>query len=249
MFAALYDPMMAATEKAGPADQRRELLEQARGRVLEIGGGTGANLPYYGASVDEVVFIEPEESMARRLERKLTNSNLRARVVRAPAEALPFEDASFDVVVSTLVLCTVSDQPRALAEIHRVLKPDGRLLFVEHVRSDDAKLARWQDSSTVSIAGSDTGVTAIATRSRASPAPVSRSWMSSTTASRKRRLWRDLWCSASHSAPGLSGGSLASSSELRHPLLEEPPLGIGVNELERLFVGGASIRDAIETAQ
>jgi ubiquinone/menaquinone biosynthesis C-methylase UbiE len=145
MFAALYDPMMAGTEKAGLAEQRRELLERARGRVLEIGGGTGANLPYYGAAVDEVVLLEPEEPMARRLERKLTNSNLRARVVRAPAEALPFEDGSFDVVVSTLVLCTVTDQPRALAEIHRVLKPGGRLLFVEHVRSDDAKLARWQD--------------------------------------------------------------------------------------------------------
>jgi ubiquinone/menaquinone biosynthesis C-methylase UbiE len=145
MFAALYDPMMAGTEKAGLAEQRRELLERARGRVLEIGGGTGANLPYYGAAVDEVVLLEPEEPMARRLERKLTNSSLRARVVRAPAEALPFEDGSFDVVVSTLVLCTVTDQPRALAEIHRVLKPGGRLLFVEHVRSDDAKLARWQD--------------------------------------------------------------------------------------------------------
>jgi ubiquinone/menaquinone biosynthesis C-methylase UbiE len=145
MFAAMYDPLMAATEKAGLADRRRELLGHARGRVLEIGGGTGANLPYYGAVVDEVVLAEPEEPMARRLERKLTNSSLRARVVRAPAEALPFEDESFDVVVSTLVLCTVTDQPRALAEIHRVLKPGGRLLFVEHVRSDDAKLARWQD--------------------------------------------------------------------------------------------------------
>jgi ubiquinone/menaquinone biosynthesis C-methylase UbiE len=145
MFAAMYDPLMAATEKAGLADRRRELLGHARGRVLEIGGGTGANLPYYGAVVDEVVLAEPEEPMARRLERKLTNSSLRARVVRAPAEALPFEDESYDVVVSTLVLCTVTDQSRALAEIHRVLKPGGRLLFVEHVRSDDAKLARWQD--------------------------------------------------------------------------------------------------------
>jgi len=145
MFAAMYDPLMAATEKAGLADRRRELLGHARGRVLEIGGGTGANLPYYGAAVDEVVLAEPEEPMARRLERKLTNSSLRARVVRAPAEALPFEDESFDVVVSTLVLCTVTDQSRTLAEIHRVLKPGGRLLFVEHVRSDDAKLARWQD--------------------------------------------------------------------------------------------------------
>src|SRR6266851_2646898 len=145
VFAALYDPLMAGTEKAGLADHRRQLLEHAGGRVLEIGGGTGANLPYYGRSVDEVVFTEPEEPMARRLERKLAASSLRAQVVRAPAEALPFEDSSFDVVVSTLVLCTVSDQKRALTEIHRVLKPTGRLLFLEHVRSDDARLARWQD--------------------------------------------------------------------------------------------------------
>jgi ubiquinone/menaquinone biosynthesis C-methylase UbiE len=145
VFAAIYDPIMASTEKAGLADRRRQLLERASGRVLEIGGGTGANLPYYGQSVDEVVFVEPEEPMARRLERKLAASSLHARVVRAPAEALPFDDGSFDVAVSTLVLCTVSDQQGALAEIHRVLKPTGMLLFLEHVRSDDPKLARWQD--------------------------------------------------------------------------------------------------------
>jgi ubiquinone/menaquinone biosynthesis C-methylase UbiE len=145
VFAALYDPLMAGTEKAGLADRRRQLLEQVRGRVLEVGGGTGANLPCYGPLVDELVLVEPEEPMARRLERKLAASNLQARIVRAPAEALPLEDGSFDFVVSTLVLCTVSDQERALAEIHRVLKPTGRLLFLEHVRSENAKLARWQD--------------------------------------------------------------------------------------------------------
>jgi ubiquinone/menaquinone biosynthesis C-methylase UbiE len=143
--AVLYDPLMAGTEKAGLAERRRRLLEQARGRVLEVGAGTGANLPYYGDAVAELVLVEPEEPMARRLERKLAAANRPAHVVRAPAETLPFEDASFDTVVSTLVLCTVSDQPRALAEIRRVLEPTGCLLFLEHVRSDDAKLARWQD--------------------------------------------------------------------------------------------------------
>ena len=136
---------MAGTEKAGLADHRTNLLERTRGRVLEIGGGTGANLPYYSKDVEEVVITEPEEPMARRLERKLVDDSLPVRVVRAPAEQLPFEDASFDYVVSTLVLCTVRDQARALAEIHRVLKDDGQLLFIEHVRSDSAKLARWQD--------------------------------------------------------------------------------------------------------
>jgi ubiquinone/menaquinone biosynthesis C-methylase UbiE len=145
VFAALYDPMMARAEKAGLAARRRRLLASAHGRVLEIGGGTGANLPYYGESVEEVVFVEPDEAMARRLERKVAGSTVRARVARAPAETLPFEDASFDVAVSTLVLCTVEDQRRALAEIHRVLKSTGRLLFLEHVRSEDPKLARWQD--------------------------------------------------------------------------------------------------------
>lgn len=145
VFAAGYDKFMAGTEKAGLADHRKKLLERARGRVLEVGGGTGANLPFYGKEVEEVVITEPEEPMARRLERKLGASSLPTRVVRAPAEQLPFEDASFDFVVSTLVLCTVKDPTRSLAEIHRVLKADGQLLFLEHVRSDSAKLARWQD--------------------------------------------------------------------------------------------------------
>jgi ubiquinone/menaquinone biosynthesis C-methylase UbiE len=145
VFAAGYDKFMAGPEKAGLADHRKKLLERARGRVLEVGGGTGANLPFYGNEVEEVVITEPEEPMARRLERKLADFSVPARVVRAPAEQLPFEDSSFDFVVSTLVLCTVDDPARALAEIHRVLKAKGQLLFVEHVRSDSAKLARWQD--------------------------------------------------------------------------------------------------------
>src|SRR5437764_4969074 len=136
---------MAGPEKAMLRDRRRALLEQARGRVLEIGGGTGANLPFYGPGVDELVITEPEEPMARRLERKLEGYSLPVQLVRTLAEQLPFEDESFDVVVATLVLCTVDDPARALGEARRVLKPGGRLLFLEHVRSDDPKLARWQD--------------------------------------------------------------------------------------------------------
>jgi ubiquinone/menaquinone biosynthesis C-methylase UbiE len=144
LFAAGYDKFMAGTEKAGLRAQREALLAGVTGRVLEIGGGTGANLAFYGA-VEELVITEPEEPMARRLERKVAASGIRARVVRAPAEQLPFDDESFDVVVSTLVLCTVSDPPQALAEVHRVLKPGGRLVFLEHVRSDSDGLSRWQD--------------------------------------------------------------------------------------------------------
>ena len=145
IFAAGYDRFMAGSEKAGLRERREKLLARARGRVLEIGGGTGANLPFYGDAVEELIVTEPEEPMARRLERKAADSGRPVRLVRAPAEKLPFEDASFDTAVSTLVLCTVDDPERALAEIHRVLKPGGQLLFLEHVRSDDAKLARWQD--------------------------------------------------------------------------------------------------------
>jgi ubiquinone/menaquinone biosynthesis C-methylase UbiE len=145
IFAACYDRMMSRSEKAGLRASREELLADAHGRVLEIGGGTGANLPFYGSEVEELTITEPEEPMARKLERQLRQSANPAVLVRASAEDLPFEDGYFDVAVSTLVLCTVSDQARALSEIRRVLNPEGRLLFIEHVRSADRRLARWQD--------------------------------------------------------------------------------------------------------
>jgi ubiquinone/menaquinone biosynthesis C-methylase UbiE len=145
IFAATYDRLIAKAEKAGLADRRERLLADLTGRVLEIGGGTGANLGYYGDSVTELTVVEPEEAMARRLERKARDDGYEVELVRAPAEELPFEDGQFDVAVSTLVLRTVHDQPRALAEVRRVLKPGGRLLFIEHVRSEKPKVARWQD--------------------------------------------------------------------------------------------------------
>jgi ubiquinone/menaquinone biosynthesis C-methylase UbiE len=144
-FAAMYDRVSAGAEEAGLADRRRKLVADASGRVLEIGAGTGANLQHYGDGISELVLTEPEEPMARRLELKAAASGRNASVVRAPAEALPFPDDSFDVAVCTLVLCTVDDPERALAEIDRVLKPGGRLLFMEHVRAEDPGLARWQD--------------------------------------------------------------------------------------------------------
>jgi ubiquinone/menaquinone biosynthesis C-methylase UbiE len=145
VFAASYDRLMAGSERAVLHGHRASLVSRAKGDVLEVGGGTGANLPFYGAGVDELVITEPEEPMARRLEHKLAGYSLPARVISAPAEDIPFEDASFDFVVSTLVLCTVDDPARALSEIHRLLKPGGQLAFLEHVRSDDPRLARWQD--------------------------------------------------------------------------------------------------------
>lgn len=145
VFAASYDWAMASSERAVLSGHRSALLARVNGVVLEVGGGTGANLPFYGRGVDELVVTEPEEPMARRLEANLAGHSLPARVVRAPAEVLPFEDGSFDAVVSTLVLCTVEDPVKALAEVHRVLRPGGRLVFLEHVRSEDPALARWQD--------------------------------------------------------------------------------------------------------
>ena len=146
IFARYYDRAMQATEDAGIRDRRRALVSRADGRVLEIGAGTGLNVPLYPEhGFSELVLTEPEEPMARRLEERIEELPMTARVVRTPAEDLPFEDATFDTVVSTLVLCTVTDQPAALREVRRVLKSDGRLLFLEHVRSDDPRQAKWQD--------------------------------------------------------------------------------------------------------
>ena len=144
-FAATYDSQMRKTERAGLADMRRSLLAQASGRVLEVGGGTGANLAHYGPAVTSLTVTEPDVFMIKRLERRIQGEAPDTTVLRAPAEDLPFDDDSFDVVVATLVLCGVDDQPRAVREIRRVLRPHGRLLFVEHLRSTDAKLAKTQD--------------------------------------------------------------------------------------------------------
>jgi ubiquinone/menaquinone biosynthesis C-methylase UbiE len=145
IFAATYDRIMSGVEKNVVGPHRRDLLAHTHGRVLEIGGGTGANLPYWPDAVTEVVATEPEEPMARRYEAKLSEYARKVTVVRAPAEALPLRDGEFDFVVSTLVLCTVSDPAKALSEVRRVLKPGGELIFLEHVRSDSPGLAKWQN--------------------------------------------------------------------------------------------------------
>lgn len=145
MFAALYDRMMRRGEQRSMGRRRGELVANARGRTLEIGAGTGANIPHYPDAMDELILAEPFEPMRRRLERKLGESGRRASTLDASAEAIPLEDESLDTVVSTLVLCTVDFPDRALAEIARVLRPDGQLLFIEHVRSHSPRVARWQD--------------------------------------------------------------------------------------------------------
>jgi len=145
LFALTYDRQLARAEDAGLRALRERLLAGAGGDVLEIGGGTGANLPWYGPAVGSLTITEPEPPMLHRLERRVREHRPATRVVRAPAEDLPFGDGSFDTVVSTLVLCGVRDQPRALRELRRVLRPGGRLLFLEHVRAADPGTARLQD--------------------------------------------------------------------------------------------------------
>jgi ubiquinone/menaquinone biosynthesis C-methylase UbiE len=150
LFALTYDRQLAGTEKAGLRAMRERLLAGAHGDVLEIGGGTGLNLACYGPAVGSLTITEPQSPMLRRLERRVRAAGVQehgpvATVLRAPAEDLPFDDQTFDVAVSTLVLCGVDDQPRALRELRRVLRPGGELLFIEHVRAGDPATARRQD--------------------------------------------------------------------------------------------------------
>lgn len=145
LFARFYERGLAGTEHAGLAERRAALLAQATGRVLEIGAGTGLNVDHYPAGLRELVLTEPEEPMLRRLQPRAAARHPPARAMRAPAERLPFADASFDTVVATLTLCTVDDLPATLAEVRRVLAPGGRLLFLEHVRAQDERDARLQD--------------------------------------------------------------------------------------------------------
>jgi len=149
LFAACYPRIVALAENAGQRETRRGLISQAAGRTLEIGAGHGLNVPHYGGGVSELVISEPNPHMLRRLRRALDGAVPDVgswSVVAAGAEALPFDAASFDTVVCTFVLCSVADPRGVLAEVARVLRPGGRLLFLEHVRArDGTALARFQD--------------------------------------------------------------------------------------------------------
>ena len=143
------------------ANVRRALVSLARGSVLELGAGTGLNLDLYPDGLDRLVMAEPEPNMVKRLEQRRERLGRRAEIVRAAAEALPFADDTFDTVVSTMVLCTVPDPTRALDEVRRVLRPDGSLLFVEHVRSDDPGLPVGRTAFTARGTALPTAATAI----------------------------------------------------------------------------------------
>lgn len=138
-FASMYDRMTGPGEARLLSKIRPRIMGEARGKVLEVGAGTGASFQYYTAEAD-VVATEPDRYMLERARRRLKNlGNSRIELRQASAEELPFDDDSFDHVVASLMLCTVRDLPRALAEVRRVLKPGGTLRFMEHVRNDESR--------------------------------------------------------------------------------------------------------------
>jgi ubiquinone/menaquinone biosynthesis C-methylase UbiE len=126
VMALVYDPFLWLGEVAGMRRRRGALLTGVRGRVVEIGAGTGLNITRYPDGIDDLVLAEPEPAMRRRIARRLRRHGRAAQIIDAPAEQLPLPDHSVDTVVSTLVLCTVADPERALREIARVLRPDGQ---------------------------------------------------------------------------------------------------------------------------
>jgi ubiquinone/menaquinone biosynthesis C-methylase UbiE len=146
LMARFYDAALRGMEQACLRDWRAELLRRAAGDVLELGSGTGLNLPHYPAGITSLTLTEPDPHMLRRLRQKLTAEQLRkVRVEGCAINNLPFPDHSFDTIVATLVLCSVASPASALKEIRRLLKPDGKFLFIEHVLAKTRpRLLRWQ---------------------------------------------------------------------------------------------------------
>lgn len=144
LFARLLARLEPHEERLGIAAHRRELVAGLEGRVVEIGAGAGALFRHYPPGVSEVVAVEPEPYLRRGAVRAAAAAPVPVRLVDAVAESLPLPDGGFDAAVASLVLCSVHDPARALAELHRVVRPDGVLRFYEHVRAPDARAARLQ---------------------------------------------------------------------------------------------------------
>lgn len=147
-FARMYERISAESERRGTAEHRDRALAGLSGQVIEIGAGNGMNFGHYPGTVTEVVAVEPDEHLRGLAEKNAQRAAVPVRVVAGHATALPAQDHSFDAAVASLVLCSFSDVPAALAEIRRVLKPDGQLRFFEHVRSDKTWFGLLEDAIT-----------------------------------------------------------------------------------------------------
>jgi ubiquinone/menaquinone biosynthesis C-methylase UbiE len=150
VFARGYAWLAKREDKAGNADNRRELLAGLTGTVVEVGAGIGSNFEHYPTTVNEVIAVEPEPYLRRRAQEAAASARVPVRVVDGVADALPLEDASVDAGLASLVLCSVPDQATALAELYRVIKPGGELRFYEHVvsnRQGHRRLQRFLDAT------------------------------------------------------------------------------------------------------
>ena len=148
VFARVFDRLSEREERMGQAEHRQAMLDGVSGRVLELGAGNGINFKHYPADVSEVVAVEPEPYLRERAEEAARRAAATVTVIEGLGGALPFEDASFDAAIVSLVLCSVPDQDEVLSDLFRVVRPGGELRFYEHVRATDPRRARLQDAVT-----------------------------------------------------------------------------------------------------
>jgi ubiquinone/menaquinone biosynthesis C-methylase UbiE len=148
IFSRLYDPVMELPENLGLQQLHWEAFQGVKGRVLELGIGTGRNIPLYPATVAHLVGIDPDQAMLDQAAERARKVSLQVDLIAASAEDLPFEENSFDAVVATLVFCTIPDPVRALQEVRRVLKPDGGFHLLEHVKLKRQPIAWIQEKAT-----------------------------------------------------------------------------------------------------
>jgi ubiquinone/menaquinone biosynthesis C-methylase UbiE len=144
IFARAYTKVAEMSERRGGAEHRRKLLAGLSGRVIEVGAGSGANFAHYPTTVSEVLAVEPEPYLRERAQRAAAQAPVSVSVVAGGADQLPGEEGTFDAGVAALVLCTVPDQQRALAELFRVIRPGGELRFYEHVIANPKWESRFQ---------------------------------------------------------------------------------------------------------
>jgi ubiquinone/menaquinone biosynthesis C-methylase UbiE len=144
VFARVYERVAEMSERRGGAEHRRKMLAGLHGRVIEVGAGSGANFAHYPSGVSEVIAVEPEGYLRERAQQAAMKAPVRVTVTDGDADHLPGEAGSFDAGIAALVLCTVPDQQRAVAELYRVIRPGGELRFYEHVIGHNKWEARFQ---------------------------------------------------------------------------------------------------------